>query len=65
MIEITLTDEEFQLLIDNTRYSIAKDSRKIIKLNEEIEKTTYRLTKDRCRKNSDLLNKLFSLKQVK
>ncbi len=62
MINIVLTEDEFQLLIDNTRFSIAKDSRRLIKIDEEIEKTTYSITKNRSKKNSALLSKLFSIK---
>lgn len=62
MINIVLTEDEFQLLIDNTRFSIAKDSRRLIKIDEEIEKTTYSITKNRSKKNSALLSKLFDIK---
>ena len=62
MINIDLTEDEFQLLIDNTRFSIAKDSRRLIKIDEEIEKTTYSITKNRSKKNSALLSKLFNIK---
>ena len=62
MINIVLTEDEFQLLIDNTRFSIAKDSRRLIKIDEEIEKTAYSITKNRSKKNSALLSKLFNIK---
>lgn len=62
MVNIDLTEDEFQLLIDNTRFSIAKDSRRLIKIDEEIEKTTYSITKNRSKKNSALLSKLFNIK---
>ena len=62
MINIDLTEDEFQLLIDNTRFSIAKDSRRLIKIDEEIEKTAYSITKNRSKKNSALLSKLFNIK---
>ena len=35
MEEIKFSSDELQLLIDNTRYSIAKDARKLINLEEE------------------------------
>lgn len=62
MEEIKFSSDELQLLIDNTRYSIAKDARKLINLEEEIQPTSYRITKERSKRNSELLIKLFKIK---
>lgn len=62
MEEINFSSDELQLLIDNTRYSIAKDARKLINLEEETQPTSYRITKERSKRNSELLIKLFKIK---
>ena len=62
MEEIKFSSDELQLLIDNTRYSIAKDARKLINLEEETQPTSYRITKERSTRNSELLIKLFKIK---
>ena len=62
MEEIKFSSDELQLLIDNTSYSIAKDARKLINLEEETQPTSYRITKERSKRNSELLIKLFKIK---
>ena len=62
MEEIKLYSDELQLLIDNTRYSIAKDARKLINLEEETQPTSYRIKKERSKRKSELLIKIFKIK---
>ena len=62
MEEIKFSSDELQLLIDNTRYSIAKDARKLINLEEETQTTRYMIKKERNKRNTELLINLFKIK---
>lgn len=62
VLDEIISSDELQLLIDNTRYSIAKDARKLINIDADKEPINYRITRDRSKRNSNLLSKLFKIK---
>ena len=62
MEEIKFSSDELQLLIDNTRYSIAKDARKLINIEEETQPKNNRIKKERSKRNAEVLIKLFKIK---